>query len=142
MNKFKSQYSWRYEPISSSIYQEILDLQTNWCDLHACADDTSLSHEDQAIYEILHEWNKFNLSGGVLWIENKIAAFSIAEEISSDTMLIHIEKADTSYRGIYEALVNQFSTQLPSHIKYINREQDLGKIIYEQQKCDTIRIIL
>ncbi|WP_457557323.1 DUF2156 domain-containing protein [Candidatus Harpocratesius sp.] len=127
MNKFKSQNLWRYETINSKIFKEILNLQAQWCNFHACKDDLGLSYEDQAIYELIRKWDEFNLIGGVLWVNEKIVAFTIAEEISNNTVVIHAEKADTSYRGIYETLVNQFCQQLPSHIEYINREQDLGQ---------------
>lgn len=127
MNKFKSSYKWRYEEITPEIHNEILDLQAEWCDFHACADDTSLSQEDQAIYDLLKHWDYFDLIGGVLWMDEKIAAFTIAEQNLNNSVVVHVEKADVSYRGIYENLVNQFCSTLPDNIEFINREQDLGK---------------
>ena len=66
------------------------------------------------------------LSGGVIEIDGKICAFSVGEALTDETALIHIEKADTSYSGIYAAINNEFVKNRWSGYKYINREEDMG----------------
>lgn len=130
MNKFLNSNEWRYQQITVEIRDQILELQEEWCDMHACAENESLSKEDQGIHEILEHWDQLSLFGGVLFIKEndteKIVGFTIAETINSDTAVIHVEKADTAFRGVYETLVNQFNSHITSDMIYINREQDLG----------------
>jgi len=133
-NYFKKSNNWRYEPIVSENLIQILQLQTEWCDMHACEESESLSQEDKGIHEILTEWNTLDLLGGTLFVDNRIVAFTIAERLSPNTILIHVEKADPSFRGVYECLVQEFSTRLPDYITYINREQDLGQEKLHQAK--------
>ena len=44
----------------------------------------------------------------------------------SETFVVHIEKADTSYRGAYTAMCNEFVKHFATDVKYINREEDTG----------------
>ncbi len=133
-NYFKKSNNWRYEPIVPAIREQILQLQTEWCDMHACEESESLSQEDQGIHEILTHWDTLNLLGGVLFVEDRIVAFSIAEKLNPSTIVIHVEKADPSFRGVYECLVQEFSSSLPENITFINREQDLGQEKLRQAK--------
>ncbi|MHA1673531.1 MAG: DUF2156 domain-containing protein [Promethearchaeota archaeon] len=133
-NYFKKSNSWQYEPIVPAIREQILQLQTEWCDMHACEESESLYQEDQAIHEILPHWDTLNLLGGTLFVENRIVAFTVAEKLSPNTIVIHAEKADPSFRGVYECLVQEFSSSLPENITFINREQDLGQEKLRQAK--------
>ena len=134
MNFFKKANHWHYEPIVPAIRSQILQLQTEWCDIHACEESESLSQEDQAIHEILTQWDTLNLLGGTLFVEDRIVAFTIAEKLNPTTIVIHVEKADPSFRGVYECLVQELSSLLPENITFINREQDLGEISLRQAK--------
>lgn len=40
--------------------------------------------------------------------------------------VIHIEKADSQYRGIYQAINQQVLEHCFSHCVWVNREEDLG----------------
>lgn len=44
-----------------------------------------------------------------------------------DTLIIHIEKADIAYEGVYQALVNEYAKCFVTPgVRYINREEDAG----------------
>lgn len=79
-----------------------------------------------AIHTFFNYFEQFGLSGGIIRINGKIAAFTIGEGINSDTFCVHIEKADTQYSGIYAGINNLFARSAASGYKYINREEDLG----------------
>ncbi|MBQ4534068.1 MAG: DUF2156 domain-containing protein, partial [Ruminococcus sp.] len=59
-------------------------------------------------------------------IDGKIAAVTIGEKINSNTFCVHIEKADTSFSGIYAGINKLFAENEAKELKYINREEDLG----------------
>lgn len=62
-----------------------------------------------------------------IYVGDTLVAFIIIELISSEYALVHFEKADVKYKGIYEALLWEVGKSLLSAgIKYLNFEQDLG----------------
>lgn len=64
--------------------------------------------------------------GGVLQADGKIVGFSLGE-VAGDTLFVHIEKADRTFRGAYRMLVNQFAARFAGEgVSYINREDDMG----------------
>jgi len=85
-----------------------------------------LAYDKVGNLEVLANYDKLNACGGCLLIDGKISAFIIASLQGQDTMQVNIEKANESYRGIYQALLREF---LRYHFKdaiYMNREDDLG----------------
>lgn len=87
---------------------------------------TSLQNEYKGICEVLDNYDDLDLYGGFLCFDSKIIAFSFGEIINSDLCIIHIEKADISYKGSYQAINYQLINNFFSDIKYVNREEDLG----------------
>ena len=58
--------------------------------------------------------------------EDQIVGFSVGE-IVYDTLIVHIEKGDTDYEGVYQVLSNEFAKRFVTpEVKYINREDDSG----------------
>ncbi len=55
----------------------------------------------------------------------EIISFCLSE-ICGDTLIDHIEKADSSFEGVYPAMVNEFAKKFARNVKYINREEDAG----------------
>ena len=66
------------------------------------------------------------MKGGIIRIDDKIAAFSLGEQINSNSVVIHIEKANTFYDGIYQAINQQFLYNDWNDMEFVNREEDLG----------------
>jgi hypothetical protein len=51
---------------------------------------------------------------------------SIGGYLGKNTVTVHVEKANIEYRGLYQAINNEFCKHVASHVKYINREEDMG----------------
>ena len=66
------------------------------------------------------------VKGGGIRIDGKLRAFSLGKLINEDMAVIHIEKADESFEGIYSVINQQFAEHEWSGVKYINREEDMG----------------
>ena len=88
--------------------------------------DHSFIAEQYAINTYFNYFNELGLTGGVIRIGGKVAAFTIGEKLNSETFCVHIEKADTNYNGIYAGINNSFAKAAAAGYKYINREEDLG----------------
>ncbi|MFW6307419.1 MAG: phosphatidylglycerol lysyltransferase domain-containing protein, partial [Campylobacterales bacterium] len=85
-----------------------------------------LKMEHLGIIDMLKKYDYLNLKGGLLRVDEEIVAFSIGEALSEECVVIHIEKANTSYHGAYQAINQQFLSHEWSGFKYVNREEDLG----------------
>lgn len=69
---------------------------------------------------------ELGLRGMVLYTDDIPVAFTLGEPDGESRFVIHFEKADTNYRGIYQYINRAFVADLPESVKEVNREQDLG----------------
>ena len=119
-------YKTEYQPITKELVGQCVNLETKWCNLRNCEADPSLEAEHKAIKELFHHFTDLNVFGGAILINNNVEAFTIGEELTSNTAVIHFEKANPDIPGLYQVINQQFCSQVLSHFKYVNREQDLG----------------
>ena len=54
-----------------------------------------------------------------------MVADTVAEALTDDTLLVHFEKGDTGYKGVYQAINQMFAENAAADYLYLNREQDL-----------------
>ncbi len=125
-NQFVKKYDFEYKEVDAALAPQLLRLQESWCELKDCANDESLLDEDHAIYQALKFMDVLKFRGAALMIESRVAAFSFGEMLNPDTAVIHIEKGDPAFTGIYVAMNKLFCENAWSNVTYINREQDLG----------------
>lgn len=121
-----STYECEYRKIDARVVGDCLRLQTQWCDLRKCDSVPSLEAENKAIKEIFANYQSLSVSGGAIYVDDKLEAFTLAEPLNDETAVIHFEKANPEIIGLYQ-LINQWFCQneLRKFI-YVNREQDLG----------------
>lgn len=126
VKKFTNLYDYEFVSYDKSMYAQAVKLSEDWLDKKG-ADDKDLHNEFLAIKRLLDNYDKLGVTGTVLRINNEVKAFAFGEMLNDDTFVIHFEKADTDYVGIYQA-INQFFVKCctPDECLYVNREQDLG----------------
>lgn len=93
---------------------------------HGCEENENIRNERQALTFALDHYNELPLSGAVIHVEGKIAAFTFGAPISHDTFGIHFRKADISLDGSYSIINQQFAASLPEQYLWLNREEDMG----------------
>ncbi len=126
LNQFKKKYNYRFEPLTISNIPEALAMQEDWCALRDCESEKTLLSEHNVIARVLDRWNELeNIFGGALYVEDEMVAFTVAEKMNEDTMVIHFEKGLVEFKGIYQA-INRIFLSHKSNFKTVNREQDLG----------------
>ena len=118
VNKFKRTYNYEYSPITPDLIQECLDLEAEWCKANNCDQHEGTGNERRALVYALHNFEELGLTGGILHVDGKIAAFTFGMPINQDTFGVSVEKADTSIDGAYAMINYEFA----NHI----REEDLG----------------
>ena len=127
IKQFKEKYSYQYIPLASEWISECLRLETEWCDLRHCEAIPGLLNESLAIKEALTHFQSLGMKGGAILINGKVEAFTLGEPLNGDTVVIHIEKANPSYEGLYTLINQAFLENQWSGYTYVNREQDLGE---------------
>ena len=126
VNNFMKKYNWEYVGYSGKEIEELLKLQYRWCEVNRCSEDIWLSNEEAGIIKSIENFEKLNFKAGAIKVEEEIVAFSFGEQVSSDTVVIHIEKGDSRFEGVYQMMNNLFLKEAFSDMIYVNREEDLG----------------
>jgi len=127
VNQFKKKYTYEYFEITSDIKDKARELQVDWCTWRECFSDTQLGNENQAVNNVLSGWESLDgITGGCIVVDGAIAAYTIGELILPDILVIHFEKGNTDFKGIYQAINQLFLLNQSSKVKWVNREQDLG----------------
>ena len=125
LNQFLK-YSPVYEEINNVNIGEIKVFQNEWCRRKNCAKSSGLMAENAAIERVLSDWDSLpGIMGGLLRINGKLAAYTIAEDIGDGTVIIHFEKGQDSYKGVYQG-INQIFLVNSGKFSLVNREQDMG----------------
>jgi hypothetical protein len=127
IKQFKDKYPYQYIPLTPEWTSECLRLETEWCDLRHCEAIPGLANESIAIKEALTHFDPLGIKGGVILIDGKVEAFTLGESLNQETVVIHIEKANPAYEGLYPLINQAFLENHWSGYLYVNREQDLGE---------------
>ena len=64
--------------------------------------------------------------GGAIFVDHQMATYTVAEDFGDRTLLIHFEKGDPGYKGVYQAINQFFLDSVKDRFTVVNREQDLG----------------
>ena len=126
INYFKRNYpNYSFEEINKDNITEVIEFFQK---LHSNFNKSTdiLSEEYVKTVEVLENFDSYCLLGGLLKANDSIIAFSLGE-ILSNTLFVHIEKADVYYRGAYQVINNDFVKHFANdNIKFINRAEDNG----------------
>lgn len=132
INKFKSLYpQYTYRPLTEDLIPQCLELEKQW--RKVSKDDTdeqdldeSLSIELRSMTRAFHRWDRLGLTGGTIWVDDKLVAFTFGCPINQTTFDVCVEKADVNYEGAFSIINQEFVKHLPEQYCYINREEDMG----------------
>ena len=121
-----SNHECRYATIHASETKDCLQLQTEWCNLRDCRRVPGLEAENTAIRTVFENYDYLAVIGGAVYVEDKLEAFTLAERLSNDTAVVHFEKANPKFEGLYQLINQWFCQNALRGFKFVNREQDLG----------------
>lgn len=126
INKCLSEHVCEYRPLVPELFDDCLALQERWCNHRSCRINRSLRREAEAIREALANYEALQLFGGTIFVDGRLAAFTIAEAASPQTAVVHFEKADPAVEGLYQVMNQRFCREGLRDFEFVNREQDLG----------------
>ena len=117
---------WTYAPLTEDLLASCRGHSDLWCEQRRCDLHPDLAFEYRAIQAALDHFTPLQLSGGVLLVEGRVEAFTFGEMLNTDTLVIHIEKANGDIPGLYPAINQEFCRHAFPGAVWINREEDLG----------------
>lgn len=127
INKFKTLYpNYKYVDLTPELVPECIKLEEIWCRANNCEEQAELSAERTSMNFALNNMDKLGIKGGVLYVDEKIVAFTYGAIINNNTWDVCVEKADTTIPGAYPVINYEYANQLDEKFIYLNREEDLG----------------
>lgn len=127
INRFKASYAdYEYKPLTPELISECLRLEAQWCKANNCAENEALVAERQFMTRALGHMSDLDISGGVLYVDGRIVAFTFGAPINQETFDVCVEKADVDIDGAYPMINCEFANRIPESFIYVNREEDLG----------------
>jgi hypothetical protein len=126
LNQFLKSYEFSYVDFGPRLIEQAMAMQEDWCTWRDCESSDLLAAENSAILRVLDHWDAFErILGGALFVENIIVAYTLAEPLTPDSLVIHFEKGCPAYKGAYQAINQIFLARSAAAFKFVNREQDL-----------------
>lgn len=126
LRQFEKGNEFQYVPLEDACIHEVLAMQAEWLSWQE-EPSAALEAENEAIHRVLCASDRLpGLEGGVIRVGGKVVAYTVAERLTSDTIVIHFEKGDTRYKGVYQAISKHFLETQADRFVFVNREQDLG----------------
>jgi hypothetical protein len=128
LNQFLRAYRYDFSDLTPDCVEATLDMQRQWCTWRDCEDSGTLLAENRAITRVLQNWDRLGggLFGGVLRVDGEVAAYTVAEALADDMLVIHFEKGRPEFKGVYQAVNQMFLATRGDGFAFVNREQDLG----------------
>ena len=127
-------YKYSFIEFDASNISRCLDFEEKWCSIKDCDSVEGLDNERRAIKEMVSNFSGFNLIAGAIEITKSIAALAVAERLNSNTLVMHILKADPNIQGLYQVMMNEFLEKHGMGFEYANLEQDLGVVGLRKSK--------
>ena len=120
IHQFKNNYDFTYREIDSTLIPFLYKMENKLFREHQ-----TVKKEHQALLRLLESFDQLKTLGGALLVKDEIVAFSFAEYLTKEMIVIHVERANKLFKGAYQMIHQQFLKHLTS-VPYVNREEDLG----------------
>ncbi len=126
VNKFRTAYpDWEFVRGSESDVPRLREFYARFREENK-KDAPTWLEEEKKIQEIFDHFTEYQFLCGILTVKGAVAGFSLGETVG-DTLIVHTEKADRSFHGIYPMLASRFAeTFADRSVLYVNREDDSG----------------
>ncbi len=129
LTNFRKNHSdYQYERLTKAMIPEVEEFLERWCAQKECkgAFDEGLICERQAIKEALREFDTLPYIGAVIRLNGQIEAFTMGEMLNEQTLVIHVEKANSDINGLYGAIHQDYLLHEWPEVPFVNREEDTG----------------
>lgn len=126
--RFMDDGDWHYEPLTEKNIDECRQMAKDWTSLRTEKWNEEMALEISVLEVACSNFNALGLCGGVLYKGDKIVAFTIGEQLNTNTFVVHFEKAFPDLQGAYPMINQQFVLHEAQSYQYVNREEDTGDL--------------
>lgn len=135
VSRFMKSYAWDFQLFreAGKELSECMAIQDQWdrnkLEEMSWQERLLVGNEMNALEKCLGHFTELGMIGGVLYIDGHPKAYTIGELTvrgGISTGIVHFEKCDSSYAGIYQVVNQLFAQQALSEVTYINRQDDMG----------------
>lgn len=128
LNYFHKNYQYEYVPLTSAMADDAMRFIDEFNQRKEVPEHEMqmLKMEERAMEDVFRNLEKVGYTAGAILIDGKIEALTIGGTLNKNTITVHVEKANINFRGLYQAINNEFCINVPPFVKYINREEDMG----------------
>jgi hypothetical protein len=121
---------WSYETINDENEEECARMAMKWCMKNCMSEQDEIEFDkiDESklvVYAIRHR-KELGMIGGALRVNGKIIAITLGEPLTTDTFVVHFEKAFSDVQGAYPMINREFVRHELETYTYVNREEDMG----------------
>ncbi|MDO5602561.1 MAG: phosphatidylglycerol lysyltransferase domain-containing protein [Oscillospiraceae bacterium] len=117
---------YQVEELNGQNLEEVMAFNNQWANLYDNRGDEGIAEEHKAVELVLRHYRELGLSGCLLRVKGKIAAFSYGSPVSNRVFDVHVEKALYDVTGAYNMINREFARRFCENYEYINREDDVG----------------
>lgn len=126
INKFLSLYpDYEYRKLEPSMVEDCIALYDQWTE-EKDVNSSAFSDERKSVVLALRNLEALGLVGGTIFVDNTLIAFTVGERLLPHVQLIHIEKANFEYEGVFPMINQQYVLHECEGVELINREEDMG----------------
>ena len=125
INRFRAEHpDFEYRPLTPESFDECRRLTEIWQEDKAASDTIDAEH--RVMETIFSNWDALGMTGGSIFVDGRMVAFTYGAAVTTDTLDVCVEKADRHVEGAFAIINQQFAEHLPEQYIYLNREEDMG----------------
>jgi uncharacterized protein len=125
-NQFVKNYNFTIKDIADEkVIEDCINFALSWKETKEELSE-ELFYEIEGIQEVLRNMKLLSGVGMAVYVDEKIAGFTVGEKVNKDMAIVHIEKGDINYKGVYAFINKTFAENYLHDVEFVNREEDLG----------------
>ncbi len=125
VNKFNKSYNYSFKRAEISDVEKIRRFLSE-CNKETEITDWTALEERNKLSDMVEKAFSLGQLSAFIEVDGKVIAYSLGE-IVGDTLIVHVEKADRCYDGVYPTLASLFVKEFATDkVKWVNREEDCG----------------
>ena len=126
VNRFRIEHpDFEYRQLTPELFDECRRLSALWREEKE-ANDGTIAAEQRVMETVFANWNALKMTGGCIFADGRMVAFTYGTAVTNDTFDVCVEKADRHIEGAFAIINQQFAEHLPEQFVYLNREEDMG----------------
>lgn len=126
-NTFVKSYDYEIKSINNDkVVNDCITLLQRWHEEVLETVDKEMCMEIDAIKDLFRELHLFDLQSIAVYVDGELAGFSVGERVDDKTAVIHVERGELQYKGIYSFINRKFLMECFSDTEFVNRQEDTG----------------